>query len=146
MVLLGLLLLWKKVSLDSPLQYFGYLIYGAGIVWTLFPEAKKGASQFGALFNLGFRCFVVVTFLMAVYTFIFWKANPGMIQKNIAETKEYLLQHPKDHTPAEIEQQAKDTLKYYIPIKVSGSIFGYLLTGVIVTTVVAGALSLSKKN
>ncbi|WP_018628607.1 DUF4199 family protein [Niabella aurantiaca] len=146
MVCAGILMFWKDVPLNSPLQYIGFLIFGAGIVWAVYAAAKWSGARFGTLFNQGFRCFVVVALIMSVYTFIFWKANPEIINKNIAETKAYLLKNPQDRTPAEIEEQAKNTLKYYIPIKVSGSVFGYLLTGVVVTTVVAGILSLSKKN
>ncbi|MBZ4187513.1 DUF4199 family protein [Niabella beijingensis] len=145
MVLLGLLLLWKQVPTNSALQYLVFLIYGAGIVWAVYP-AKNGSSVFSALFSNGFRCFVVVTLIMAIYTFVFFQSNGAMIEREIQASKLERLKTAKDRTPREIEEEAKNTRKYYVPIMVSQTIFQYLLIGVVVTTVVAGALSLSKKN
>ncbi|MBO9592879.1 MAG: DUF4199 domain-containing protein [Niabella sp.] len=145
MVLLGLLLLWRQVPTNSALQYLVFLIYGAGIVWAVY--GQKGAA-FGVLFNQGFRCFVVVALIMALYTFIYFQANGPMIDREIEATKQERLKTAKEYnrTPDEIEQEAKTTRKYYVPIMVSQTIFQYLLIGVIVTVTTAGTLSLSKKN
>lgn len=146
MVILGIFLFWKNADNASPLQYLGFLIYGVGIVWSVYPAAQNGVSKFGSLFYQGFRCFVVVTLVMAVFTFVFFQMNSGIIDKNIAAAKQERLKTAKDRTPEEIEEEANTTRKYYIPILVSQTIFQYLLIGVIVTVTTAGALSLSKKQ
>lgn len=146
MVILGIFLFWKNANNASPLQYLGFLIYGVGIVWSVYPAAQKGVSKFGSLFNEGFRCFVVVTLIMAIFTFVFLQINSTMVDKIVAATKVEQLKIAKDRTPEEIEEEAKTTRKYYVPIQVSGTVIQYLLIGVIVTVTTAGALSLSKKQ
>ncbi|ANH81747.1 hypothetical protein A8C56_12835 [Niabella ginsenosidivorans] len=146
MVLLGLLLIWQKVPNTSGLQYLVFLLYGAGIVWAIYPAAQSGSWMFKGLFNQGFRCFVIVTLIMAVYTFIFFQFNKARIEKDIEVAKQERLKTAKDRTPAEIEQEAQTTRKFYIPLMVSQTIFQYLLIGVVVSTVTAGTLSLSRKK
>jgi len=144
MILAGLILSALKTPDNSPLHYIGYILYGIGIVWAIYPSKNK--ATFGALFNEGFRCFVVATLLMVVYTWIFWAANPKEMDETVAKQKEIQLKTPGDRTPLEIDQQAKDTRKYFIPMVIAGTVFDFLLIGVVVTTAVAGTLSLSKKN
>lgn len=145
MVLLGLLLIKLKISNTSGLQYLVFLLYGAGIVWAI-TGVRKSTPVFKELFGQGFRCFIIVTLIMALYTFIFLQFNKAMIDKNIEIAKQERLKTAKDRTPAEIEQEAQTTRKFYVPIMVSQTVFQYLLIGVIVTTVAAGSLSLSRKN
>ncbi|MBO9618815.1 MAG: DUF4199 domain-containing protein [Niabella sp.] len=145
MVTLGLLLLQLKVPNNSGLQYLVFLLYGAGIVWAI-TGARKNTGVFKELFGQGFRCFVIVTLIMAVYTFVFFQFNKAAIDKDIEIAKQERLKTAKDRTPAEIEQEAQTTRKFYVPIMISQTVFQYLLIGVVVTTVAAGTLSLSRKN
>lgn len=144
MILAGFILQLSGTPDNSPLHFIGYLLYGAGIVWAMY--RTKGNKTFGALFNEGFRCFIVATLLMVVYTWIFWVANPKKMDEAVAMQKEVQLKTPGDRTPLEIDQQAKDTRKYFIPMVIAGTVFDFLLIGVVVTTAIAGTLSLSKKN
>ncbi len=144
MILAGLILSALKTPDNSPLHYIGYIFYGTGIVWAVI--ASKDKTKFGTLFNEGFRCFIMATLLMVVYTWIYWATNPKKMDETVAKQKEVQLKNAKDRTPLEIDQQAKDTRKYFIPMVLAGTVFDFLLIGVVVTTAAAGTLSLSKKN
>lgn len=148
MVAVGLVLYFNKVDEASPLQYSAYFIYGLGIVWsvTSYLKQRGGAVKFRGLFSQGFRCFVVVTLLMALYTLIFYKMNTGLIEEKAVITREQLLKTEKSRTPAEIDQMVQNGKKYFAVTAASAAIFQYLFIGVVVTVATAGALSLRNKN
>lgn len=148
MVAVGLALNFSNVEPTSPLQYISYFIYGLGIVWAVQEFAKQtgGTAKFGEMFNQGFKCFVIVTLIMAVFTIIFYKSNEHIIQQKAELTKKELLKTDKNRTPAEIDEMVEQGKKYFIPMATSMTVFQYLLIGAIVTAGTAGALSLRKKN
>lgn len=147
MVVAGFVLTYKNTPENSVIQYIGTLIYGLGIVWSIVAYAsKKNAVRFGELFQQGFKCFVMATLVLAVYTFIYWKANPEKIDKMIADSKVERIKTAKDRTPAEIEEEATQTKKYFIPLNISGLVFSNLLVGAVVTMAVDGFIYLRKKQ
>jgi hypothetical protein len=143
MVVLGLILSVMDDNKATVLQYAGTFIYGLGIVWSVMSFASAtGISQFGILFQQGFRCFVMATLVLAIYTFVYWKTNPEKIDQIIEASKVERLQTAQHRTPQEIEIEAQQTRKYFIPISISGQIFSNLLVGAVVTMVVSGVLYL----
>ncbi|MCH5597314.1 DUF4199 domain-containing protein [Niabella ginsengisoli] len=148
MVAAGLVLYLNKVDETSPVQYIGYLIYGLGIVWAITAFVKKSAEpfKFGALFNQGFRCFVVVTLIMALFTLIFYKVNTHIIEEKAALTKQELLKTEKNRTPQEIDTMIESGKKNFAIMAASGAIFQYLFIGVVVTMATAGSLYLRNKK
>ncbi len=147
MIAVGLILYFKNVSPTSSLMFISYFLYGLGIVWAMFPVAKQNSKiSFGMLFNAGFRCFIVVTLFMALYTFTFYKANPKLIEEKAALTKTELLNTEKNRTPAEIDSMIENGKKNFDVLATSVTIFQYLLVGAIVTAATAGMLSLSNKK
>lgn len=148
MVAVGLALHNANTSVTSPLQYIAYFIYGLGIVWSVQAFYKKtgGAARFGELFNQGFKCFVVVTLVMAVFTIVFYKTNEAIIHEKGELTRKELLKTDRNRTPAEIDRMVAEGKKYFIPMATSMTVFQYLLIGAIVTAATAGSLSLRKKN
>lgn len=147
MVAVGLLLTFKEEGEDSSLQFIGTFVYGLGIVWSVVSYASKnGSDQFGALFQQGFKCFVMATLVLAIYTFAYWKLNPEKIDRIIEASKIERIKTAKDRTPAEIDLEAKQTRKYFIPFNISGLVFSNLLVGAIVTMATAGVLYLRNKN
>lgn len=147
MVAIGMILYFGNFNAQSYLQYAGYLIYGLGIVWSIssFYKTKPGSS-FGALFNQGFKCFVVVTLIMALYTLLFYKLNTSLIEQKAALTKQELLKTEKNRTPAEIDAMIESGKKNFPIMAASGAVFQYLFIGVVVSVVTAGSLSLRNKN
>ena len=149
MVAIGLALAFQdeKEGTAPAWQYAGTVVYALGIVWSVVAYAAKNKdSRFGELFQQGFRCFIVATLILAVYTFAYWKANPQQIDKIIEASKQERIQTAQDRTPAEIDQEAQQTRKYFIPFNISGMIFSNLLIGAVVTMATAGSLSLRNKN
>lgn len=148
MVLIGITLYYNHVRETSGLQYTGYLVYGVGIVWSIlsFYKLRGGNAKFGELFGQGFRCFIVVTLLMALFTLIFYKTNTQLIEEKAALTKQELLKTEKNRTPQEIDAMIETGKKNFPIMAASGAIFQNLLIGAIVSMAMAGSLHLRKKS
>lgn len=147
LLMIGLVLLIYKLGekADPRLQYLIYIIYGAGIVWTLlaYRRTPEFTGRFGGLFNQGFRCFIVVTLLMVAFTAILSFSNPGFAEES-GEAYRLDLQKKKDHLPAQIEEEVANYKKQYTLRLVSVSIFGYLIIGAGVSAVGAALLTRRK--
>lgn len=135
----------KKETISAYYQYLIYIVYAAGIFWTLFSYMRNDEStvKFSSLFNRGFRCFVVVSLIMVVFTIIFIKTHPEFAAQEAAATKEYYMQKG-DKTPAEIEELAVAAKKRYPVIVISLSIFRYLLIGAGFTALFSAVLNRRK--
>ena len=121
---------------SSPLHYIVFAIYAIGIIWTLitYRNSPAWSGKFVDSFSTGFKCFIVATLLMVLYTFIFNKIHPEFAENSARLFKEQQL---KEHNkmPDEIDT---DTARYkngYATAVVYGSIFGYLIIGAAVTAV-----------
>ncbi len=147
MVAVAVAFYFNKIDETSPLNYLGYVIFGLGIVWSITSFVKQTRStQFKDLFQQGFRCVLAATLVLALYTFIYFKLNETEIDAVVQQAKQERLRTAKDRTPAEIETEAQQTRKYYIPFQLSILVFSNLFTGVIVTMATSGALYLRNKN
>lgn len=125
---------------DPRLQYVVYAIYAVGIVWTLvaFRQTAAYTGTFGNLFNQGFRCFIVVTLIMAIFYGIFNYSHPEFAEESAKIYKEQLLaEKNSSKTPDEIEEAARSYKKGYNMTVVYGSIFGYLIIGIAVTAAIS---------
>ncbi len=146
MVALSLLVYYIKLPFDSPVQYLIYIVYAAGIVWTLigFSRSGEGRKPFGQYFLQGFKCFVVVTLIMVVFSFIFNKLHPEFKEEMVAAYRTELAAKGNS-TPAEIEANLAKARDFYIVMLISSAIFGYLVIGSVVTAS-ASLLLLRKRN
>lgn len=119
--------------------YLIYAIYAAGILWTLFSFKKTGEHnyQFKTFFNQGFKCFIVVTLFMVIYSYIVMKLNVDaesvILRNNLAAEK--------GKTPAEIEDIVKSFKKNSPTLGAGFAMFQYLLIGALVTGIASGFLS-----
>ncbi len=119
--------------------YLIYAVYSAGILWTLFSFKKTGEHnfQFKTFFNQGFKCFIVVTLFMVIYTFIVMKMN--------VDTESEILRRnlvaEKGKTPSEIEDIVKSFKKNSPTLGAGFAMFQYLLIGALVTGIASGFLS-----
>jgi hypothetical protein len=132
---------------DPRLQYLIYALYGGGIIWTLISYRRSPAftGRFGGLFNQGFRCFIIVTLVMVMFTGLFSYLHPEFAEES-GEAYRISLQQQKDgnRTPAQVMEEVADYKKQYTLRLVSVSIFGYLIIGVVVTAV--ASLFLMRRN
>jgi hypothetical protein len=128
----------KRDIANPQLQYIVYIIYGAGILWTLYASSRADAftGKFKRLFSQGFKCFIVVTLLMVGFTGIFVKMNPQFAEQEAQAVREYYqTQKNPDKTQPEIEDAARQAKKLYPVIVISISIFRYLLIGAGLTVI-----------
>ncbi|MFD2921792.1 DUF4199 family protein [Terrimonas rubra] len=147
MIIATLIIYQQKVPANSPLPYIIYFLYAAGIAWTLmtFAASEQYTGRFGDTFSQGFRCFIIVTLVMVIFTGVFNQLHPEFAEQSAAAYKEALIKE-KNKTPAEIDTMVASAKKGYLTAVVSSSIFGYLITGAIFTTIGTGLLTLLKKK
>jgi hypothetical protein len=135
-----------KLPVENKLQYLVYAVFCGGILWALFGFKNFGGGDktFKEYFSTGFKCFVVVVLLMAVYTFVFFSFNTAFRDAKIAENTKLIIEQG-NHLPNEIEENNKKLRQLFMPIMVSSAVFRYLIIGAIVSVVGAGFLSAGKK-
>jgi hypothetical protein len=141
MVLFTLLLYYTKQSADTPLQFLSYGIYAGGIIWTLvsYSRSVTFTGKFAELFGQGFRCFIMVTLIMVVFTAVFIMIHPEFAEEAASYYKEDLLKKG-NKTPAEIEEMIREVKKHYTTSVVSITIFRYLIVGAIFSAAGSGIL------
>lgn len=146
MIGIALTTYYSGMPANSAFQYAVYGLYAIGIVWTLITYSRSGefTGAFGDSFNQGFRCFIVVTLIMVIFTFVFTKLHPEFSVESAKAYKEELIKKPGDKTPAEIEEAVTAYQKGYTMALVYGSIFGYLIIGAVVTAVTSLILTRRK--
>lgn len=122
------------------------LVYGcyAISIWFLLFFNRKDSQSFKDFFQIGFRHFILVTLLMALFTYIFIQLHPNMVQESVNQLRTS-LKDSNNRTPAEIEKDVKLFLEGYPTAMVSRTIFGYLVTGSLVTAISSFLLTLQKK-
>ncbi len=131
-----------KFPLESNFQFLVYAIFMGGIVWSLlmYHKMATGKKSFKDYFAAGFKTFVLVALLMAVFTYVFFSFNTGFRDDKIVENNRLLLAEG-NHLPNEIEENAKQLKKIFMPIMVSSAVFRYLIIGALISAVGAGFLS-----
>lgn len=143
MILLSLFFFYVlKKPFESNYQYIIYTLYSTGIIWCLvdFKKAASGDLKFKDFFSAGFKMFVIVTLLMAIFVLVFFYANPQIRDAKFAENSKLLLAEG-NHTPAEIESNANQMKRIFIPMMMGITTFAYLFLGALITAITAAFLS-----
>jgi hypothetical protein len=146
MILISICIYMAKNGFDNGLQYITYSAYVAGILWTIFAFKKQtgNTARFKQYFSEGFKCFIVVTLLMVLFTLVFILLHPEMKEQMIAMMRTEIVKL-KDITPLDIENRIEAAKKAFIPSLLIGAVFGYLAIGALISVIAAGFLS-SKKE
>lgn len=134
-------------SVNSAIQSaIIYGVYAAGILWTLIDYARSEAytGKFGDLFGQGFRCFIVVTLIMVVFIGFYFKLHPEFAEESASAYRKYLIED-KNTLPADINTKVAEHKKQFNTVVVSGSILGYLISGVVFTVGGAALILLRRK-
>ena len=144
---LTLLIFYTHQSPDTKLNYLLYLVFAAGIVWTVIEYFMyvNGAAKFTELFGQGFRCFIVITLVMVLFTGIFSAAHPEFAEQDSKLYREFLDKEVKNKTPAEKDEMAAVAKKQYTTKLVYSAIFGYLILGSIFTAAGSAIIVLRRK-
>lgn len=121
---------------ESQFQYLIYVVYIAGIVWSIysFSRSEENPNKFGAYFQQGFKCFIVVTLFMVLFTYIFNKMHPEF-KEDMARAYKAEMESKGNSTPAEIASNVEKMKEYYLTMLISGAIFGYLLLGAAISAI-----------
>lgn len=146
MVIVSLFSLYVlKNPFESYFQFIVYSVFCAGIVWSLLAYSKTAGDKnsFKDYFSIGFKTFVIVCLVMAVFTYIYFSLHTGFRDDKIAENNRLLILQG-DHLPKEIEENTKQLKKMFMPLMISSAVFRYLLLGALITVIAAGFLS--RKN
>jgi hypothetical protein len=146
MILISVGIFLVKGNFQNSLQYITYSAYVAGIVWTLlgFSSLNNHSHKFGEYFSQGFKCFIVVTLLMVIFTAVFLLMQPQLKDEMALIYKADLVKNG-NYTMPEIEDRIKMAKKSFVPSLIMGAVFGYLAIGVLVTVIAAGFLSQKNK-
>lgn len=147
MLVTTLCLYYSKVPVTSGWQYIVFVFYGAGIMWTLLAYHYSPAynGRFGSIFGQGFRCFIIITLVMVVFTGIFSASHPEFAEEDAKYYKEYLVKEG-NKLPAEIETEVAKARKSYTQRNISRATFGYLITGAIFTAAGTGLILLMRRK
>ena len=120
-------------AVDSPIQFLIYGVYLAGILWTLLSYSNSAKDNtFGKLFLEGFKCFIVVTLLMVIFTFVFNKMHPEFKDQVASGYREQVIKQGNS-TPNEVEASVLKIKEQYLTILIARTIFAYLFLGGVIT-------------
>ena len=126
-------------------QYLVLSVFIAGIFWALLDFHKKNPeANFKNYFGEGFRTFIVISLLMVIFAFIFYKINPQIMEDGIREN-DALLRKEGNKTEAEIISNANQLRSIFIPVMLSLTTIKYLFLGALSSAVIGG-LFLQKKQ
>ncbi len=131
------------ISNPTTTQLSVYGLYALS-TWYLLFFNRKGSQAFKDFFQIGFRHFILVTLLMALFSYLFIQLNPNLVEDSAIQLRT-TLQNTNNRTPAEIERDVKLFIEGYPTAMVSRTIFGYLVVGSLVTAISSFLLTLQKK-
>lgn len=136
MIAIVLGIYYSGMPANSPLQFSIYAVYAIGLVWTLIGYSRSGeyTGRFGDAFNQAFRCFIVVTLSMVLFTAVFNWMHPEFAVESAKYYREDLVKD-KDILPTDIDGKVARYKNGYTMMLVYGSIFGYLIIGAAVSAV-----------
>lgn len=147
MLALSMYIFYARVPATSKLNWLVFILFGAGILWTVIEYGLfiNPSAKFGDLFGQGFRCFIIVTLAMTLFTAAISLSHPEFAEIDAKNYREYLDAEAKDKLPAERDKMAAEYKKHYTSQLIYTSIFGYLVVGSIVTAAGSAILLLRKK-
>ncbi|MEO8403646.1 MAG: DUF4199 family protein [Chitinophagaceae bacterium] len=148
-VMTALVLIFVAYNLpaDSGLQFVVFAVYAAGIVWTLLSFSKSAGytGKFVDLFGQGFRCFIIVTLILTVFTGVYSMMHPELAEDQAKSYREYLVSK-KDKTPREVDDMVADGKKHYTTGLIYSSVIRYLFIGAAFTAASAGAILILRRR
>jgi hypothetical protein len=131
------------ISNPTTTQLSVYAFYSLS-TWYLLFFNRKESQAFKDFFQIGFRHFILVTLLMALFSYLFIQLHPNLVEDSAIQLRT-TLQNTNNRTPAEIERDVKLFIEGYPSAMVSRTIFGYLVVGSLVTAISSFLLTLQKK-
>jgi glycerol uptake facilitator-like aquaporin len=147
MVLVSLLMFYQFHYPDTgTVKYVSYSIYTFGIIVSLLNfKNNNGDKDFKDFFSEGFKTFVVVALIMAIFTFVFYKINPQIFEKTIEEINK-INSLDTSKTPAEVIENGNKIRSIKLPMTVAMNTIIYMILGALISLIGAGFLSQKKMS
>ena len=123
-------------NFENNFQYITYSLYVGGILWALLDFKNSDAEKkgFKDYFSNGFKCFIVVTFIMVLFTLIFTQVD-ATLKDQMAIKYRADLASKGNYTPVEIDTMVQKAKDYFNIMLTSMAIFGYLIIGAMVSVI-----------
>ena len=143
-IVLGLIMYFTGLYLQTWTQYLGFAILFGGLLFAVINHGKENAANvtFGKLFGFGFKTTTVIICIILLYTIASGYLFPEVKQKIIEMSREQALKQPGANE-SQIEQGMEMFEKNYTLFIIIGLIFWYALIGAI-TSLIGAAVT--KKN
>ncbi len=142
-VLVSLMMFYQFHFPDTGIViYVRFTIFTIGIIFTLLIYKNQNAEtrNFKDYFSEGFKTFVIVVLIMAIFTIVFYKFNPQIFESKLLEINKYnALDTSK--TPAEVIENGNKLKSVFLPMTVAITTILYLVIGALVSLIGAGFLS-----
>lgn len=133
---------YQTIPDATTAQLVAYGFYAAGLVASLLLRGSP-SKGFGGNFSIGFRCFIVITLVMVLFTYFFNALHPETADQAANQLNDS-LQKANNRTPDEIERDVNLFREGFSTMVVSRAIFGYLTYGAIITAMVSFIQTLRK--
>jgi len=125
------------VEPNGPYQMWVIVVFIGGVGWSLlgFHHSPKAVNaKFKDYFAEGFRTFIIITLIMVIYTAVFYKLNPQILEKVIKDNEALILQ-AGDKTPAEISENSAKLRSIFMPMTISITTVTYLIFGAVTSLI-----------
>lgn len=144
LIVLALAAFFLNLDPQSGFQYISYVIYIAGIVWSVYIYGKQidHNSTFGNYFAHGFKVAALVTVIMIIYIVIFVNIFPEMKEKGMEAARKN-MESRGQMTQEQINQALTFSKKFFTVLVIGTTLLGYLIFGAIASLIGAG---ITKKN
>lgn len=131
-----------KLPENGKSQYVVLGLFIAAVLWSLFSFKKTAPvnATFKSYFAEGFKTFIVITFFMVIFTFVFYKFNPQILENAITENNALILKEG-NRTEAEINANADKLRNIFMPMMLSITTVKFLILGALISVVGGGFLS-----
>lgn len=144
LIIVALATYFLNFDASSGAQYVSYVIYIAGIIWSVYIYGKQidHNSTFGNYFAHGFKVAAIVTAIMIIYVVIFVNLFPDMKEKGMEAARKNMEEKGK-MTQEQITQALTFTKKFFMVFAIGATLVGYLIFGALASLIGAG---ITKKN
>ncbi len=142
---MALLIFGLHKPITGITQLVVILIYCFFILFSIYRFSKtlERKAGFKAFFSEGFKTFIVMILTIVVFTFIYYKTHPGIMETGIADNKQLLIADG-NYTLTEIEANSEKLRSIFMPMMLSVTTILLLIVGAIMSLV--GAVSFNKKS
>ena len=127
-----------KLPENGRNQFIVIAVFVVGILWSLVTFRGRASETTGLkdYFSEGFKTFIVVTLFMVVFTFVFYKLNPQILENGIKENN-ILVMKGGNRTEAELAENAQKMRDIFMPMMLAINTIKYLLIGSLVSLITA---------